>query len=383
MSETYNFMDPGLRVDPYPFFDRLRDNDPVYETDFGYWYVSRYDDINALLRDDRMVAGTGVADSIGLPPGKLHDLMDTWMMSVDGAGHSKVRRLCNHVFTPRAVEALRPEVQRITDRLLDVMAARLRRGEAVDVVHDYAFPMPMEVVRLLFGSDPDEWATRIVPLFEDSNPLAPMLELADYFATVVIPQRRAQPGDDLFSGLVQGELTDDELVANAVLLVTAGFETTECLVANAVLAILAHPDQRAILLEDPRARARNAIEEVLRFEPPALSTTRQTTAPVEVAGRTIPAGAKVLFSTLAGNRDPARYADPGRFDITRPDIRPLTFGGGVHVCVGAALARMEGDVALASIFERFPDLALAEERIEWSVDNPTVRRPVRLLVRRP
>jgi cytochrome P450 len=380
---TYDFFDAALRVDPYPFFDRLRDHDPVYETDFGYWYVSRYEDINALLRDDRMVAGTGVADSIGLPPGKLHDLMDTWMMSVDGPAHSKVRRLCNHVFTPRAVEALRPEVQRITDGLLDAMGARLQQGEAVDVVHDYAFPMPMEVVRLLFGSDPDEWATRIVPLFEDSNPLAPMLELADYFATVVIPQRRAEPGDDLFSGLVRGDLTDDELVANAVLLVTAGFETTECLVANAVLAILAHPDQRAVLLEDPRARARNAVEEVLRWEPPALSTTRQTTAPVEVAGRTIPTGAKVLFSTLAGNRDPARYTDPDRFDITRADIRPLTFGGGVHVCVGAALARMEGDVALASIFERFPDLELAEERIEWTVDNPTVRRPVRLLVRRP
>jgi cytochrome P450 len=210
-----------------------------------------------------------------------------------------------------------------------------------------------------------------------------MLELADYFATVGIPRRREEPGDDRFTGLVRGDLTDDELVANAVLLVTAGFETTECLVANAVLAILTHPDQRAVLLEDPRARSRNAIEEVLRFEPPALSTTRQTTAPVEVAGRTIPAGAKVLFSTLAGNRDPSRYADPDRFDITRPDVRPLTFGGGVHVCVGAALARMEGDVALASAFERFPDLELAEDPIEWTADNPTVRRPVRLRVRRP
>jgi cytochrome P450 len=380
---TYDFFDPALRTDPYPFFDRLRDHDPVYETDFGYWYVSRYDDITALLRDGRMVAGTGVADSIGLPPGRLHDLMDTWMMSVDGPEHAKVRRLCNHVFTPRAVEALRPEVQRITDGLLDAMGERLAAGGPVDVVHDYAFPMPMEVVRLLFGADPVEWAERVVPLFVDSNPLAPMVILADYFAEVVIPLRRKAPGDDLFSGLVRGDLTDEELVANAVLLVTAGFETTECLVANAVLAILAHPDQRAVLLEDPRVRARNAIEEVLRWEPPALSTTRQTTAPVEVAGSTIPAGAKVLFSTLAGNRDPARYPEPDRFDITRPDIRPLTFGGGAHVCVGAALARMEGDVALGSLFERFPDLELAEERIEWTVDNPTVRRPVRLLVRRP
>jgi cytochrome P450 len=380
---TYDFFDPALRTDPYPFFDRLRDHDPVYETDFGYWYVSRYDDITALLRDERMVAGSGVADSIGLPPGPLHDLMDTWMMSVDGPAHAKVRRLCTKVFTPRAVEALRPEVQRITDGLLDAMGRRLGDGEAVDVVREYAFPMPMEVVRLLFGSDPDEWASRVVPLFEDSNPLAPMLELADYFAGVEIPQRRAHPGDDLFSGLVVGDLSDDELVANAVLLVTAGFETTECLIANAVLAILTHADQRAILLEDPRGRARNAIEEVLRWEPPALSTTRQTTAPVEVAGRTIPAGAKVLFSTLAGNRDPSRYPDPGRFDISRPDIRPLTFGGGVHVCVGAALARMEGDVALASLFERFPDLELAEDAITWTADNPTVRRPVRLLVRRP
>jgi cytochrome P450 len=352
----------------------------VYETDFGYWYVSRYDDITALLRDDRMVAGTGVADSLGLPPGRLHDLMDTWMMSIDGPEHSRVRRLCSHVFTPRAVEALRPEIQRVTDRLLDAMAAR-PPGEPVDVVAALAFPLPMEVVRLLFGAPADEWDARVVPLFTDPNPLGPMVALADYFERDVIPRRRRQPGDDLFSGLVRGDLDDEELVANAVLLVTAGFETTECLLANAVLCLLRDADQRALFLADPRGRARNAVEEVLRFEPPALSTTRQTLKDVEVAGRTIPAGAKVLFSVIAGNRDPARYAEPDRFDITRPDIRPLTFGGGVHVCVGAALARLEGEVVLGSLFERFPHLALAEDEITWTADNPTVRRPVRLLVR--
>jgi cytochrome P450 len=284
------------------------------------------------------------------------------------------------VFTPRAVEALRPEIQRIIDGLLDAMAARASAGEAIDVVGKLAFPLPMEVVRLLFGAPPDEWAEHVVPLFAGADPLGPMVALAEYFEHEVIPRRRRQPGEDLFSGLVRGDLADEELVANAVLLVTAGFETTECLLANAVLCLLRHPDQRAVLLGDPRGRARNAVEEVLRFEPPALSTTRQTTEDVEVAGRTIPAGAKVLFSVIAGNRDPARYEEPDRFDITRPDVRPLTFGGGVHGCVGAALARLEGEVVVGSLFARFPHLALAEDEITWTADNPTVRRPARLLV---
>ncbi len=392
----YNFFDPHLRVDPYPFFDRLRENDPVHQTGFGYWYVSRYDDIVSLVRDPRLTAGTGVADSLGLSDGRLRDLMDTWVMSVDGAHHSRVRRLFSRAFTPRAVEALGPAIQAATDAALDRMATAFSSGGgSVDVVGDLAFSVPMEVVRLLFGAAPDAWDEHVVALFDgrqrgeagaDAGPLGPMVALSEYFEQTVLPACREQPGDDIFSAMVVGDedgtLPDFELVANAVLLVTAGFETTQCLLANTVLALLAHPEARAWLLVDPRGRAGAVIEECLRWEPAALSTTRQTTCPVEVQGTTIPEGAKILFSVIAGNRDPRRYPVPSQFDPSRIDIRPLTFGGGAHVCVGAALARLEGEIVIASLFERFPELRLAPDAtVEWAASNPTVRRPSRLLVR--
>ncbi len=399
----YNFFDPHLRDDPYPFFDRLREDDPVYQTDFGYWYVSRYDDIVALVRDPRLGAGTGVADSLGLAHGRLRDLMDTWVMSVDGAHHTRVRRLFSRAFTPRAVEALRPAIEAVTAAALDRMAAAFSAGEPVDVVGDLAFAVPMEVVRLLFGAPADEWDERVVALFDGRDtgdmgdtgeggggagggPLGAMVALSEYFEHSVLPARRDAPGDDIFSAMVvgddEGTLGDFELIANAVLLVTAGFETTQCLLANTILALLSHPDALGWLLADPRGRAGGTIEECLRWEPAALSTTRQTTCPVEVAGTTIPEGAKILFSVIAGNRDPRRYSEPSEFDPSRIDIRPLTFGGGVHVCVGAALARLEGEIVIGALFERFPGLELAPEAtVEWAASNPTVRRPSRLLVR--
>jgi cytochrome P450 len=168
-------------------------------------------------------------------------------------------------------------------------------------------------------------------------------------------------------------------VANAVLLVTAGFETTMSLITLAVYALLSHPEQAEELRADPTL-ARNAVEETLRFEPAALSTTRCTPVDLEVEGVTIPGGANILFSVVAGNRDPRRYENPGRFDITRDDNRPLTFGAGVHACIGAALARLEGEVAVGSLFARFPALRLAPQTIAWQTENPTVRRPVALHV---
>jgi cytochrome P450 len=381
----YPFFSMETLADPYPVFDRLREEDPVHETNFGYWYVSRYDDANRMLRDADLGAGRGVPDSMGITSGPLYDLMTTWMMAIDGPAHTRVRRLISRAFTPRAVEAMRPSIQAIADRLLDEIAPR---GSA-DLVADYAFPLPMEVVRLLFGVEPERWAANVTALFDPATadphagPLGPMGALAEWFVGVVA-ERREAPGDDMFSAMLAPDedgdaLSTEELVANAVLLVTAGFETTMSLVTLAVHSLLTHPDQLALLLADP-ARARDAIEETLRFEPAALSTTRSTPLDYEVGGVTIPRGANVLFSVVAANRDPRRYDDPGRFDITRTDVRPLTFGAGQHACIGAPLARLEGEIAIASLFARFPGLRLPPQDVVWQTDNPTVRRPVSLRV---
>ena len=382
--EGYDFFAPEVRADPYPLFRRLRDNDAVYKTDFGYWYVSRYADAVQLLRDPRMGAGRGVADSLGLSSGRLYDVMSTWMMALDGADHARVRRLISRSFTPRAVESLREPIQQLAAQLLEGIG---QRGRA-EILTEYAFPIPVEVVRLLFGVDADEWRECVVAVVRPDNPVVAnaveMMDRLSEYLTDFIARRRANPGTDIFSAMVVpdengDELSSFQLLANAVLLITAGFETSMSLITLAVLTLLRHRDQLELLQRDP-SLIHGAIDEVLRYEPAALSTTRSTLTDIEVGGRTIPAGSNVLFPMPAVNRDPARYSDPDRFDITRTDIRPLTFGGGAHLCIGAPLARLEAEIAVGSFFARFPNARLSDVVLEWQVDNPTVRRPVALHV---
>ena len=301
-------------------FHRLRENDPLYFTDFGYWYVSRYDDVVRLLRDTRLTSGQGVPDSFGLTEGPLRDIMDAWMMSLDGPAHTKSRGLVSRAFTPTAVEALRPAVQSFAD---DLVAAIAEQDE-VDILDALAFPLPMEVTRMLFGVDPELWDREITALFA-RGPCPGAVRRRDDGARRLPrgvhprasghchhrPVRRRSSAPDADGNV----LSDLEQVANAVLLVTAGFETTMGHIANAVRTLLLHPDQVALLRAD-WSLARNVVDEVLRFEPPALFTTRFATVDIEVAGGVIPAGSNVMFSSIAANRDPARYPDPDRFDIT-------------------------------------------------------------------
>jgi cytochrome P450 len=380
---TYDFFAPSTRDDPYSLFNRLRANDPVFETDFGYWYVTRYDDVAKLLRDSRLIAGRGVPDSLGVRQGNLREVMDAWLMAIDGVAHARTRRLISRAFTPRAVEALRMPVTRLADRLVSDLVA----AGGGDLITALAYPLPMEVVRLLFGVDADRWRFEVAEVFDPSAPgsegrlLDQMQHLLDFF-DVLVGERRTERGVDVFSALFAADddgetLSDLELKANAVLLVTAGFETTMSLITLAVRTLLLHRDQLG-LLRDDHSLVHQAIDEVLRFEPAALSTTRHTTVDVEVNGRVIPAGQNVLFSLAAANRDPDRFDHPDEFDITRSDIRPLTFGAGVHNCIGAALAHMEAEIALIALIDAAPELRLRDERCTWQQANPTIRRPTSL-----
>jgi cytochrome P450 len=380
---TYDFFAPSTRDDPYSLFNRLRTNDPVFKTDFGYWYVTRYDDVAKLLRDPRLIAGQGVPDSLGVREGTLRDVMDAWLMATDGAAHARTRRLISRAFTQRAVEALRIPITRLADRLVSDLVA----AGGGDIITALAYPLPMEVVRLLFGVDSGRWGAEVAEVFDPSAPgseggLLDQLHQLTGFFDVLIGERRTALGDDVFSALFtpddDGEtLSDLELKANAVLLVTAGFETTMSLITLAVRTLLLHRDQLQ-LLRDDHTLVHQAVDEVLRFEPAALSTTRHTTVDVEVNGRVIPAGQNVLFSLAAANRDPDRYDRPDEFDITRSDIRPLTFGAGVHNCIGAALAHMEAEIALLALVDGAPQLRLRDESCTWQQANPTIRRPTAL-----
>lgn len=382
---AYEFFSDETRDDPFPLFDRLRTHDPVYETDFGYWYVSRYDDVVRLLRDTRLTSGRGVPDSLGVTGGPLRELMDSWMMALDGPAHRRARALVSRAFTPRAVAELRPKIAQVVDGLVDDLVAR----GGGDVNELFAFPLPMEVTRILFGVEPAVWDAEVTAIFDparrsDDGWVADMQKLVAFLGDFV-PRWDGARETGLFSALKAPDeegnvLSDHEQVANAVLLVTAGFETTMSLLTNAVRMLLLHPEQATLLRERPELAA-SAVEEVLRFEPPALFTTRYATEAIEVAGGQIPAGSNVMFSSIAANRDPARYPDPDRFDITRTDIRPVTFGGGVHSCIGAALARAEAEIALSTLFVRVPSLCLVEPaKTRFQADNPSVRRPERLLV---
>jgi cytochrome P450 len=385
---AYDFFSDETRDDPFPLFERLRDESPVYETDFGYWYVSRYDDVVALLRDTRLTSGRGVPDSLGVTDGPLREIMDRWMMALDGPQHRRARNLISRAFTPRAIEAMRPAITAAAERLVDELAA----AGGGDFIEQFAFPLPMEVTRQLFGVDFADWDHGVVAVFDPRRRsgdgwVADMYRLTEFLAEVIDLRHRTTSAAEsgLFAALRTPDedgyvLTRDEQLANAVLLVTAGFETTMGLLANAVRTLLLHPDQLELLTAD-WSLVSTAVDEVLRYEPPALWTSRYATEAIEVAGTVIPEGSNILFSSVAANRDPARYSTPDRFDLTRTDIRPVTFGGGVHSCIGSTLARVEVEIALAAVFQRLPSLQLElPVCTQFQRDNPSVRMPESLAV---
>ena len=377
----FNPLLPEFHADPYPFYRRLREKEPVHQSPMGFWVLTRYEDCVAVLRDQRfgreefqqMLSSVYGGDS-------EKPQLPRSMLFRDPPDHTRLRALVSKAFTPRMVETMRDHIQEIVDRLLD----RVQGAGRMDLMEDLAYPLPVTVICEMLGVPVDDhgsirgWSADIarsldaIGLPSDADIVergrVARRALADYFRRLV-PQRRARPQQDLLSGLIAAEeqgdkLSSDEVIAMCLLLFIAGHETTVNLIGNGTLALLRHPEQLRTLQAEP-ALIGNAVEELLRYDSPVQRTARITNTEAEVAGQPMPRGTMVITALGAANRDPAQFPDPDVLDVTRKDPRHISFGFGIHFCLGAPLARVEGQVALGTLLRRMPNLALAESNPEW------------------
>ena len=376
-----NLLDPDFLADPYPVYHRLRTEDPVHRHPFGFYVLTRYDDVAAFLRDARFgKSGYQALIESRFGAGPDGPWLALSMLFRDPPDHTRLRALVSKAFTPRVVETLRGHVQSIVDRLLGPVAG----AAGMDVIEDLAYPLPVTVISELLGvpaGDADTvrgWSRDVARALDAiALPVGPDViergrhatgEMAGYFRGLVA-ERRRRPGPDLLSGLVEAEeagdrLTEQELLATCVLLYVAGHETTVNLIGNGLLALLRHPGECRRLQEDPGLLS-NAIEELLRYDGPVQRTGRMAACDVEIGGVPIPAGSLVLGLLGAANRDPAQFRDPDRLDLGRAEPRHLAFGSGIHYCLGASLARLEAQVAVGTLLRRFPAVSLAVDYPIW------------------
>ncbi|APE37041.1 cytochrome P450 [Nocardia fluminea] len=362
---------------PYEAFRRLRQTQPVLVTRSGVLVLSRYDDCAAALRDRSLgkadeSLGFGLSD---IPEELQHQAMHRFrrtMLFRNPPDHHRLRRLVADVFTPRHIDELRGRIVTQVNHLLNVMEARV----SVDIINDLALPLPVNVIGDLLGvpfTDRAVAAPLVRALLASLEPGADIAaltaacdaedQLAVYFADL-LAVKRARPTDDLLSRLAVANgddiLDDDECVGTAILLFAAGFETTTNLIGNGVAALLAHPDQMRELRARPEL-ASNAVEELLRYESPVQTNGRTVLQPTRLAGVDLHPGQVVLILLGAANRDPDRFDDPDSLDITRTGVPPLSFGAGIHFCLGAPLARLEGSILFPFLASRFPNLRLVEQ----------------------
>lgn len=361
---------PDFHADPYPFYDRLRTHAPVYAWEgSGITFVTRFEDCSNLLHDHRLGIGEFTPPPPSLRP--LFELQTRWILLKDPPDHTRLRSLVYKAFTPRMIEKLRGTIQRITDQLLDRVQAR---GE-MDLIADLAYPLPLTVITTLLGVPPEDhhkvrdWSDALARVLDLTDDLAICVRATE--ATIaftaylreLLDQRRADPRDDLLSALVAVEepsatIGPAEIEANCILLLLAGHETTRNLIGNGILALLRYPDQLHLLRQNP-ALIQGAIEELLRFESPVQMTGRTVLEEITVRGQTLRRGQRIGLMLGAANRDPEKFESPHRLDITRKPNPHLAFGGGIHFCLGAPLARLQGQIAVNTILRRMPNLALA------------------------
>ena len=374
---------------PHPFYARLREQEPVHWCESMHmWFVSRYDDISAVIRDRRRLISS--RQSMYTDPllsenrelaSPLVDHIGLWLQNLNPPQHTRVRELINLAFTPRMVEDTAPRIEAIVNRLLD---ETIDAGET-DFVRSFCLPLSALVICEMLGIPQQEQAryrASVEGLMSFSSGAGTALNAAiprarasldDVTALFdeLIAQRRAHPAGDLLSSLVTAEadgdrLGRDELLALCVFLFVAGHDTTMGLLAGGTAALLRHPEQWAMFKSDPEGLAESAVEEFVRYESPVTRAVRVPTEDIEIRGTTIPRGQTLTLLLVAANRDPEAFANPNRIDIQRHPNKHLGFGYGIHFCLGAALARLEGKIAFRAIAQRLPNLELATDHVPYS-----------------
>ncbi|WP_432164492.1 cytochrome P450 family protein [Streptomyces sp. bgisy031] len=366
----------SFTADPYPVYEELRARGPVHRVllpkpadDGEAWLIVGHEEARAALTDPRLVKSPAKLGFSGLD----EELIGIHLLITDPPHHTRLRSLVTRAFTARRVESLRPRIQRVTDDLLDAM---LPHGSA-DLVESFAFPLPLTVICELLGvpdidrADFRRMSNEVVAPSDREGEYATFVELAAYLRDLIEDKRASAPADDLLSALMRttaedgDRLSPDELCAMAFILLIAGHETTVNLIASGVRALLTHPDQLAALRAD-MTLLDGAVEEMLRYEGPVENATyRFTVEDTEVGGTVIPGGSAVLVGLAAADHDPERFPEPDRFDIRRDARGHIAFGHGLHHCLGAPLARLEGQIALRALLDRAPALALDGPADDW------------------
>jgi cytochrome P450 len=407
MSETTAPFEPkplgdGYFQDPLSVFARMREGSPVTSviTPEGQraWLITRYEDVRKALADPRLSKDWRKLRTPGFVPDPSVGFLMAHMLNADPPDHTRLRRLVQKAFTPGRVAGLRPRIEAITASLLDAMAATREADPAgdgvIDLITEFAFPLPMTVICELLGipdGDREEFKTWSQVILSSTATFdeyrAAGGAMYGYF-TRLLADKRAAPADDLLSALITARdsgdsLDEPELLAMIFLLLVAGHETTVNLIATGTLALLTHPSEFSRLRADPSPPP-GAVEELLRYANPLNhATDRYAPEPLEVGGVLIPAGEPVLVVTSSANRDPARFPDPDRLDLGRDASGHVAFGHGIHYCVGAPLARLEGEIAFGALLSRFPGLSLAVDpaALRWrpsSLIHGLETLPVRL-----
>jgi cytochrome P450 len=378
----YRLLDPAVLADPYPLYARLREEDPVHWDPYLHcWVVTRYADVLTVLQRFSADRTPSPEQMRALGLGEIEPIaavMVKQMLFMDAPAHTHLRKLCSSAFTPRRVELLEERIEAIAHELIDRVIAR----GSMDVIGDFAAPFPAIVTAHLLGVPAGDhaqlkaWSADFAEMLGNfqHNPervgrvLRSVADMTAYFRSAIREEARVLP-DGLIRSLVEAEvdgarLSEDEVIANVIVTMVGGQETTTNLIGNGLLTLLRQPDRLAGMRDRPEI-AGSAIEELLRYETPSQHTGRICHEDTRIGDVTIRKGAAVMAVMAAGNRDPRRFADPDTLDLERQDNRHLAFGWAAHFCFGAPLARMEGRIAFAALLKRLPQLALGEGKLEW------------------
>ncbi|HWF52818.1 MAG TPA: cytochrome P450 [Solirubrobacteraceae bacterium] len=379
---------PAVNANPYPYLAALRERDPVHWSGrHNAWVVTRYDDVASGLKDKRLSSDRvqPLLDAMDAERrarvGPVMEMLTGWMVVTDPPTHTRLRRLAANAFQPQRVNAMEAQITALVDELLDDFIA----GGHSDLIAHFAYPLPATVIGELIGAPPGDrdrfkgWSNDLAMVAfgaggearDDRHERATrgLDELFTYFEGLIERSRR-EPGEDMISNLLEGDgsgdrLSNDEMKAMCALMLFAGHETTTTTIASAVMTLLQHPDQLELIRAQPEL-AGGAVEEALRYEGAIKVLIRWVVEDLEVRGREIKVGQRVYLLPSAANRDPEKFPDPDRVDITRSPNAHIAFGRGVHTCIGAQLARLEMRVALARIVDRLPGLRFANDvELEW------------------